>query len=53
MEPILWIPQLPSIAIMDITYKDLIQVFVWQMDLKDIGIYQLPSACQVIKWTYF
>ena len=53
MEPILWIPQLPSIAIMDITYRDLIQVFVWQMDLQEIGIYQLHSACQVIKWIYF
>ena len=53
MVPTLCLPQHPSSAMLDTTYRDHNQVFVWQMDLQDIGICQLHSACQVIKWTYF
>ena len=44
MVPTLCLPQLPSGAMLDTTYRDLNQVLVWQMDLQDTGANELHSA---------
>ena len=52
MVPTLCLPQLPSGAVLDTTYRDPSQVLVWPMDLQDTGANKLRSAYEVIKWTY-
>ena len=46
------LPQLPSGAMLDTTYRDPNQVLVWPMDLQDTGANELHSAYEVIKWPY-
>ena len=48
MVPTLCLPQHPSSAMLDTTYRDPNQVFASQMDLQDSGINKLQGACKVI-----